>query len=35
MKGWVLVDSRTVAPDDDLQSRVEIAIDFAAGLPPK
>jgi hypothetical protein len=35
MKGWVLVDSRTVAPDDDLHSRVDIGMDFAAGLPPK
>lgn len=35
MKGWVLVDSQTVAPDDDLRSWIEVGMDFAASLPPK
>ncbi len=35
MKGWVLVDTQTVAADNDLHGWIEVGMNFANSLPPK
>ena len=35
MRGWVLVAAEALAEDEDLARWVDLAEDFASGLPPK
>ena len=35
MKGWVMVDPKGFASDDDLKYWVQLGVDFALSLPPK
>ena len=35
MRGWVLVDPRTITDDDALAGWVDAGADFATSLPPK
>jgi TfoX/Sxy family transcriptional regulator of competence genes len=35
MKGWLLVDPRGCAEDDDLRRWVERGVEYARSLPPK
>jgi len=35
MKGWVLVDSQTIAANNDLRGWINVGMDFAGTLPPK